>query len=145
MEDMQAQQFQAIYGGMAQGSASGAERRIVTVADGIAPQDAATLGQLDSAIADLNAGYAAELAQQRAEIDIEINALETELAELGAQTGGLEARLEQRKKQFRLLVHSIREIQRTFDDDEGELTADAEPEPAKPAADPEADDRAMEL
>jgi hypothetical protein len=69
----------------------------------------------------------------------DIKAVELELAELNAGTGGLEEKLQTRKKQFRLLVHGIRDIQRTFDEEvaaadaaaaaEAELTDGANADP----------------
>ncbi|TGD73468.1 hypothetical protein E4634_10585 [Mangrovimicrobium sediminis] len=72
---------------------SGSERRIMHVADGVDPSDAATLGQMDAAVDVLRADVAAELAADRAEIDAQISATQDEIDALTARLDALETTL----------------------------------------------------
>ncbi|MEQ9464067.1 MAG: hypothetical protein RJQ10_10430 [Haliea sp.] len=67
---------------------SGAERRVVHVADGIADTDAATAGQLSAAEARIASDFAAELAADKAALDAEIALLQSEISALSTRLDG---------------------------------------------------------
>jgi len=72
----------------------GGERRVVFVADGINPTDAATKGQLDAFIDSLGGNASEQLENEREAIDTEIAELEAELSSLVSRLSALETALE---------------------------------------------------
>lgn len=72
---------------------SGGERRVAFVADGTAPTDAATKGQLDAFISVVESAMTEQLSSDRAALDSEIAELESELAGLLSRLESLEAAL----------------------------------------------------
>lgn len=72
---------------------SGGERRVVFVADGVDPTDAATKGQLDAFIDSLGGSASQQLESERQAIDAEIAELEAELSSLVSRLSALETAL----------------------------------------------------
>ena len=73
---------------------SGSERRVSYVADGVDDTDAATKGQLDARVVEINANFAAEIDQAAAALEGDIDALMTEIAALTAQLNDLQTALD---------------------------------------------------
>jgi len=72
---------------------TGSERRISNVDDGVDATDAATKGQLDDYIAVVNTNFGAQLVQDRAELDGEIDTLQMEMNDLLDRLTALESAL----------------------------------------------------
>lgn len=72
---------------------TGAERRVLHVADGLADSDAATVGQLSAAEARIASDFAAELAADKAALDDEILLLQSEISALSTRLDGFASRL----------------------------------------------------
>ncbi|CAH1385411.1 hypothetical protein [Candidatus Nitrotoga sp. M5] len=72
---------------------TGSERRISYVDDGVDATDAATKGQLDDYIAVVNTNFGAQLVQDRAELDGEIDTLQMEMNDLLDRLTALESAL----------------------------------------------------
>lgn len=73
--------------------ASGSERRIAHVADGVEDSDAVTLGQFNTFKTTVNDNFADQLASDRAEVDAEISALQDDLQALTTRLDDLVAQL----------------------------------------------------